>query len=170
MKRDPLLLTISPICSIGKITPVSLLATIIETSAVSSVKASRSSSEIEHAVLIDTKPGDSITFLFQVLAQTQNRRMLDLSGDDVALIGPRSPACRGSPHYPFSATAGENNLDRIGGPDQLCDLASSLADTLAHLAAETMNARRIAVEVPSKNGAIASKTSGNTRVVALLSK
>jgi hypothetical protein len=54
----------APISSIGKITPVSLLANMIETTAVSSVNAPTKLVQIERALLVNVEPSDPVAFFF----------------------------------------------------------------------------------------------------------
>src|SRR5688572_14934698 len=73
--------------------------------------------------------------------------MFNLSSDDLALFGPHLKHAANCRVIPLGTAAGENHLHRIGGADQTCDLYSGFAKALADLAAETMDARRVAVEL-----------------------
>src|SRR3990170_2518882 len=76
--------------------------------------------------------------------------MLDPRRDDVALfrLGFEETANRGV--VPLGAAAGENHLHRIGGADQRGDLRPRFIELLPNLAAEAMDARRIAVAFGEK--------------------
>src|SRR5687767_12249383 len=76
--------------------------------------------------------------------------MFDLSGDDMTL-------CRSHLQQPanrriisLSAAASENDLYGIGSTDQGGDLGSRLAKPRTNLAAKTMDARRVAVQIRIK--------------------
>src|SRR5918995_5073848 len=73
--------------------------------------------------------------------------MFNLSSNDLALFGPHLEQAANRGIISLGAAAGENHLHRIGGADQTCDLGSGLAKALADLAAESVNARRIAIEL-----------------------
>ena len=160
----------APICSMGKITPVSLFAHMIETTAVSSVNAARSSSKIERAVLIDAEPSDPIAFFFKMLAQAQHRGMLDFGRDDMAFVRPRFEHAADRRVVALGAATGKDHFHRIGRADKSRHLRARLGDLLADMRCRSGEYSTDCRKTRCRNGSIAAATSGNTRVVALLSK
>ncbi len=106
--------------------------------------------KVERSVFIHAQPRDAATFFLQVLAQTQHRRVFNLSGYDVAFIRARFEHAADRRVIAFRAATGENHFDGIGGAQQSGDLRPRLIDFLADLAAETMDARRIAIVLRQK--------------------
>src|ERR687897_2548455 len=76
--------------------------------------------------------------------------MFDLSGDDMALFGSHLQQPANRRIISLSAAASKNDLNGIRSTDQVCDLSSSLAKPLTNLAAKTMDARRVAVQIRIK--------------------
>ena len=79
--------TTAPISSIGLTVPISLLASMIDTTRiVLSVIAARTVLGLDAAVLVDRQVGDLEALLLEALAGVEHRLVLGLRGDDVVAL------------------------------------------------------------------------------------
>ena len=76
--------------------------------------------------------------------------MLDLRRHDVTLFRPRFQHAANSCVVAFGTATGENDFHWIGGANELGNLRPCVSDSLTNLAAEAVNARRIAVMLREK--------------------
>ena len=132
--------------STGKITPVSLLAHMTLTRAVSAVRLLVILLQVEAAVAVHGQFGHPVALLGQAGHQSLDRRVLDPGGDDVALVGIGGEGREDGGVVALGAAAGEDDLIRVGA-EQGRHLLAGLWTLPAHLAAEGVHAGGVAVEL-----------------------
>ena len=102
--------------------------------------------QVQAPFLVDRYEGHAVAVARQVFGQVFDGRMLDLGGNDMALFG--IGAQRGPDGRAVALGAAGSVDDLFGmGTDQFGQLGARLAHLLAHVAAEGVHARRVAVEL-----------------------
>ena len=148
-KRTPFSWQSSPISRMGWMTPISLLAYMMETRMVCCLRADGALEvfEVDEAVGLDGQVGDAVARLFELLAGVEHGLVLGDLGDDVvaALAVHLGDALDGEV-VGLGGAGGEDDL-LGGGADELGDLLAGLLDGLLGFPAEAVVAAGGVAEV-----------------------
>ena len=169
-KRTFFLWTRAAISSMGNITPVSLLAHMVETMAVSGRTAFFSSQESMMACWSLTRqPRDLDATLGEPLAVPGDCAVLDAGGDDMLAIRVQREGGGDGRIIRLRAATGEDYLFGLAA-EQGGDLGAAFLHGVGGVFAETVGAGWVAAYSSPRYGSIAVNTAGSVLVVALLSK
>ena len=153
--------------------PVSLFASITETTAVFSFKRRRRCVEIQATVFVHVEPCHAVTLRSELFAQFADGFVLDPRGHDMIFFGSRSSrAAEDRPVVALGPARREHDLVRHSRPEQIRQHSRrALATALARLAGQThvptTDFHNDAVKIRASLHQIPPGASG---VVALLSK
>ena len=125
--------------------PVSLLAHITETIGdVVGQQLGLYSSRSRRPFAVHLEVVDDVAFLFQILAQGQDGRMLDDGGDDLLAFRLGLERREDGGGVGLGAAGGEDDLRVVLGAEQLLHLHARLLDRQADLVAEAVHRRGVA--------------------------
>jgi hypothetical protein len=125
--------------------------------------------QVDAALLVDAQAMDDVAFLLQVVAQRQDRRMLDVGGDHRVAFRLRLERREDGGRVGLGAAGGEDDFRVVLGAEQRLHLAARLPSAPCRPAAEAVDRRGIA-ELLGEEGQHGLDHGGSQAVVALLSR